>query len=85
VIAYASDRGGENNLDIWVQQLAGGEPHQITKNPSDDREPSFSPDGSKIAFRSEREGGGIYVVSTFGGAERKIASEGRRPRFSPNG
>ena len=85
MIAYASDRSGENNLDIWVQQLAGGEPHQVTRNPSDDHEPVFSPDGSKIAFRSEREGGGIYVVSTFGGTERKIASEGHRPRFSPDG
>jgi len=85
LVAYASDRGGENNLDIWVQQLAGGEPHQVTRNPADDREPAFSPDGSRIAFRSEREGGGIYVVSTFGGTERKIASEGHRPRFSPDG
>src|SRR5262249_25077972 len=76
IIAYASDRSGESNLDIWVQQLAGGEPHQITKNPSDDHEPVFSPDGSKIAFRSERDGGGIYVVSTLGGTEREIASEG---------
>jgi serine/threonine protein kinase len=85
MIAYASDRSGENNLDIWVQQLAGGEPHQVTRNPSDDHEPVFSPDGSKIAFRSERDGGGIYVVSTLGGTEREIASEGRRPRFSPDG
>ncbi|MBI3693389.1 MAG: PD40 domain-containing protein [Acidobacteria bacterium] len=85
LVAYASDRSGEGNLDIWVQQLGSGEPNRLTRNPSDDHEPSFSPDGSKIAFRSEREGGGIYVISTLGGTERKIAERGRRPRFSPDG
>src|SRR5262249_16946960 len=73
------------NLDIWVQQLAGGEPIRLTNDPADDREPSFSPDGSKIAFRSDRQGGGIYVVSTLGGAEQKIAEHGKNPRFSPDG
>ena len=84
LVAYASDRAGEN-LDIWVQQLAGGEPHRITSDLADDGEPAFSPDGGRIAFRSEREGGGIFVVSTFGGAARKIAGDGHRPRFSPDG
>jgi len=60
----ASDRASEGNLDIWVQLLAGGEPSRLTRHAADDREPSFSPDGSKIAFRSDRDRGGIYVVST---------------------
>ncbi|HUQ90979.1 MAG TPA: protein kinase, partial [Bryobacteraceae bacterium] len=84
LIAYASDRGGDN-LDIWVQQVAGGQPIQLTSNPSDDRHPSFSADGSKIVFRSEREGGGIYVISALGGEERLIAKSGQFPRFSPDG
>jgi serine/threonine protein kinase/Tol biopolymer transport system component len=85
LVAYASDRAGEGKLDIWLQQLAGGEPVRLTHGAGDDREPAFSPDGSKIAFRSDREGGGIYVISTVGGTERKIAERGRRPRFSPDG
>jgi serine/threonine protein kinase len=85
LLAYASDRSGEGNLDIWVQQVSGGEAIRLTRDPADDSEPVFSPDGSKIAFRSEREGGGIYVMSALGGEARLIVRQGRRPRFSPDG
>jgi Tol biopolymer transport system component/predicted Ser/Thr protein kinase len=85
LLAYASDRGGEGNLDIWVQQVGGGEPMRLTRDPADEHEPAFSPDGTKIAFRSEREGGAIYVVSALGGAARKIAAGGRGAQFSPDG
>jgi Tol biopolymer transport system component len=85
LLAYASDRSGEGNLDIWVRQIGGGEPIRLTQDLADEREPTFSPDGTMIAFRSEKEGGGIYVVSALGGLPRKIAPEGRRPRFSADG
>jgi eukaryotic-like serine/threonine-protein kinase len=85
MVAYASDRSGQGNLDIWVQELDGGEPLRLSTDPADDRSPTFSPDGSKIAFRSERSGGGIYVIPTAGGAAQQIASNGFSPRFSPDG
>jgi Tol biopolymer transport system component len=85
LLAYASDRGGNGSLDIWVRQLAGGDPLRLTDNPADDYEPVFSPDGSQIAFRSDRDGGGIYVVSALGGQARRIARQGRHPRYSPAG
>jgi Tol biopolymer transport system component/tRNA A-37 threonylcarbamoyl transferase component Bud32 len=85
LLAYASDRSGKGNLDIWVRQIGGGEPIRLTQDLADEREPTFSPDGTMIAFRSEKEGGGIYVVSALGGLPRKIAPEGRRPRFSADG
>jgi Tol biopolymer transport system component len=85
MLAYASDRSGRGDLDIWVRQLGGGEPIPLTQDSADEREPTFSPDGTLIAFRSERDGGGIYVVSALGGPPRMIAPEGRRPRFSPDG
>ena len=85
LVAYASDRSGEGNLDIWVQQVAGGEAIRLTRDTADDDEPAFSPDGSRIAFHSEREGGGVYIVSALGGEARLIARQGRRPLFSPDG
>jgi eukaryotic-like serine/threonine-protein kinase len=85
MLAYASDRSGEGNLDIWVKQLAGGEPLRLTQDEADEREPDFSPDGSQIVFRSERSGGGIYVISSQGGVARLIARGGRTPKFSPDG
>jgi Tol biopolymer transport system component len=86
MLAYASDRAGMNNLDIWVQQTAGSTPFQVTRDPVDELEPSFSPDGSRLAYRSERDGGGIYIVPTLGGQEpRLLVAGGRRPRFSPDG
>src|SRR5579885_37661 len=84
LVAYASDRSGKGNLEIWIQQM-GGEPVRLTSGDADDHEPSFSPDGTRIAFRYERAGGGVYVVPSLGGEPRLVARQGRRPRFSPDG
>ncbi len=85
LLAYASDRSGEGDLDIWVQQVGGGEPVRLTRHQADDYEPSFSPDGTLIAFCSQRQGGGIFVIPALSGEERLIAARGRHPRFSPDG
>ena len=85
LLAYASDRGGQSNLDIWVQQIAGGDPLRLTNDPGDDQLPDFSPDDGQIAFQSSRAGGGVYIVPALGGTARLIAPAGRRPRFSPDG
>src|SRR5712692_2133567 len=85
LVAYASDRSGEGNLDIWVQNIGTGDRVRLAPNPADDYEPSFSTDGSKVAFRSDRDGGGIYTVAVLGGDLKLIAKKGRGPRFSPDG
>ena len=84
MVAYSSDRD-EGPLNIWVQQVGGGSPIRVTNDPFDDSEPSFSPSGTSIAFHSQRDGGGVYVVPALGGTPRRIADQGRRPRFSPDG
>ncbi|PYV17421.1 MAG: hypothetical protein DMG07_05885 [Acidobacteria bacterium] len=84
-VAFASDRSGDGNLDIWVQLIGAGEPIRLTSDKADEYEPVYSPDGTKIAFRSERDGGGIYTIPALGGEARLVARQGRRPRFSPQG
>ena len=85
LVAYASDRSGEGNLDIWVQQIGGGEALRLTRDPADESDPDFSPDGTRIAFRSEREDGGVYTAPSFGGDAQFIVPRGRNPKYSPDG
>jgi Tol biopolymer transport system component/DNA-binding winged helix-turn-helix (wHTH) protein len=81
-IAYSSNRGGK--FDIWVQQVSGGDPVQITKETGQNWQPDWSPDGKYIAYRSEAGDGGLFIVPALGGAgmKRKIASFGYYPRWS---
>jgi len=83
-IAYSSDRGGK--FDIWLQQVSGSDPVQITKGPGHHWQPDWSPDGKYIAYRSEEGDGGLYIVPAFGGvgSERRISSFGYFPRWSPD-
>jgi Tol biopolymer transport system component/DNA-binding winged helix-turn-helix (wHTH) protein len=83
-IAYSSDQGGK--FDIWIQQVSGGNPIQVTKRPGQNWQPDWSPDGKYIAYRSEEGDGGIFVIPALGGAglEHKIATFGFHPRWSPD-
>ncbi|HOC41611.1 MAG TPA: protein kinase [Thermoanaerobaculales bacterium] len=85
LVAYASDRAGDGQLDVWVRHISRPEPARLTDHPTDDWMPAFSPDGSRIVFSSDRDGGGLYIVNTFGGEARRLASHGMSPRFAPDG
>jgi serine/threonine protein kinase/Tol biopolymer transport system component len=82
LFAYVKSKNG--NADIYLQQ-AGGDPKPIADSPVDDTQPAFSPDGQRIAFRSEREGGGIFVMGILGGTARRVSSLGYNPSWSPDG
>src|SRR6185295_1457925 len=70
LVAYSSDRGLDGDLDLYVKQVAGGPPIRLTSDGAGNTSPDFSPDSSKIVFRSNRDGGGIYELPSFGGEVR---------------
>ena len=84
-VAFASDRAGHGNLDIWIQPVTGSDPVQLTFGPANAYQPVFSPDGTQVVFRSEEADGGLYTVSTLGGKPRLLAADGHAPSFSPDG
>lgn len=59
--------------DIFTVPVKGGLAHQITSNPAYDFCPVWSPDGSIIAFASDRNGGNdVFVVSKNGGEPSRV-------------
>lgn len=83
-VAYARRQGV--NWDIWVRDAGGAESRDITAGSnSDNVQPAFSPDGLRIAFRSSRDGGGIFLAGVADGRVRKIADFGYHPAWSPDG
>jgi serine/threonine protein kinase/Tol biopolymer transport system component len=85
LVAYASDRAGNGRMDIWVQQITGGNALQITKEPGYYCQPVFSPDGDHIAYTALGEGGGVYISPTLGGPARLVGRGGAWPAYSPDG
>ncbi|HET8775240.1 MAG TPA: hypothetical protein VFP80_15680, partial [Thermoanaerobaculia bacterium] len=82
--AYVSQQSG--NRDIYVQRVDGRTPSNVTSDsPADDSEAAFSPDGSQIAFRSERDGGGIYLMGVTGESVRRLTNYGHNPSWAPDG
>jgi Tol biopolymer transport system component len=78
--AFVSERGGQP--DIWVRQVAGGEPVQLTADAAAEDNPVYSPDGESLYYTS---GGSIWRIGALGGAPRKIVDSAAQPAPSPDG
>ena len=70
-IVYSSDYGGMSEADIFVRDTStSSSPTQLTFDPAYDGAPSFSHDGSMVAFESSRSGNlDIWLLSLPLGVE----------------
>lgn len=83
-ILYSSSARG--SADVYLQGVGGQIPINLTEDSTDDdTEPAFSPDGEQIGFRSERQGGGIFVMGRTGESARRVTDDGFNPAWSPDG
>ncbi|HEX8423235.1 MAG TPA: hypothetical protein VF634_07485, partial [Pyrinomonadaceae bacterium] len=77
-IAFTSERDG--NQEIYIMDPDGSQQTRLTNNTASDADPAWSPDGTKIAFVSDRDGSGgvgigeIYVMNPYGNAQTRLTT-----------
>jgi serine/threonine-protein kinase len=83
-VVYSGEES--ENRDVFLQSIGGQTAINLTReSPGDDDQPAFSPDGERIAFRSSRDGGGIFVMGRTGEGLRRLTNRGYRPTWSHDG
>lgn len=80
---------GEMNSEVFVADADGSHAHNVTRHPSFEGWPAWSPDSRQIAFAGNRNGNyQIFLMDADGGHVRLLANtEGRAtaPKWSPDG
>jgi serine/threonine protein kinase/dipeptidyl aminopeptidase/acylaminoacyl peptidase len=75
----------QGQTDIFWQRIGSGNPTNLTAgNDSNDEQPACSPTGASVVFRSERNGGGLFVMSASGENVQRIVNFGHNPSWSPD-
>jgi dipeptidyl aminopeptidase/acylaminoacyl peptidase len=95
---YKTDEGylsDQRRRHIWIVDASGSEARRLTDGDWDDQHPAWSPDGSEIAFVSNRSAdrerntvADIHVASVTGGKVRRVTDEVGQygnPSWSPDG
>lgn len=87
-MVFASTRHNMNP-DLYIKGINGVAVTQLTSDPGADVHPAFSPDGTRIAFASNRSGNwDIWMMSINGGMPVRVTQGGAdeiHPSWSPDG
>jgi len=87
-VVFASDTGSPGVTHLWSARTDGGGVHPLTSGTSTDSAPTFSADGSQIAFLSNRAGGQNQVWLMDGDGKNPVAvtrggGAKSQPAFAP--
>ncbi|MCX5658181.1 MAG: DPP IV N-terminal domain-containing protein, partial [Planctomycetota bacterium] len=87
-VVYASTQHRQS-ADLYLKKIGGTTVTQLTNDPGNDVMPAFSPDGTRVAFASDRTGRwAIYLMDIQGGQPIQITSDANdniHPSFSRDG
>jgi Tol biopolymer transport system component len=88
-VVFTSNRANRSNWDIYVMNVNGTGISRLTSTAGLDTEPVFSPDGTRIAFATERFGKlEIAVMNANGTNVRRVTTnsvEDIEPAWRPDG
>ena len=82
-VAYSRIDGGD--WDVFVRRRDASPVNLTANSPANDWQAEFSPDGKSLVFRSDRDGGGIFLMDANGGNLQRLTTGGFNPTWSPDG
>jgi Tol biopolymer transport system component len=88
LVAYEKRAGGVSHifLERTLENAKDPHPEDLTAGSgADNTQPAFSPDGGRIAFRSERDGGGIFILDLKSRRLERISNFCFNPAWSSDG